>query len=445
MTDTQIIRLPEKPKIRIPITRLPIWPILVMFGGMPLLWVSGGFFLLWPAFGLVLLLLLVLRRERVELPSGTGVWVVFCGLVALSFTRLSGGGDLLVAGLRFAFYATAATVFVYIYATLREGQHWHRIFRPLALFWLGLVVLGWVGVLFPRLSVVSPLEAALPDNLAANPFIFDLVHLQASEFSETSANPIFRPSAPYPYTNTWGSTWAVLLPCMIAYLLSTRGRVLRVLLLVSLPLSIVPAFLTLNRAMFLSLGAGLAVLAFRGIARRQIKVIVTVILAAGLGGLTTLFIPVTQLISNRTSNSDSTVDRLSLYSQALLLAERSPLLGYGGPVTVDTTTAAAPVGTQGQFWQVLVSHGVPAALLFVGWFLLVALKLGRAVSAAGQWLATVPVIGLVQLPFYGVTFQNLSVLCFAAGLAMAAVDGPVRRPVRVFEMALTRRPTQGVL
>jgi hypothetical protein len=41
----------------------------------------------------------------------------------------------------------------------------------------------------------------------------------------------------------------------------------------------------------------------------------------------------------------------------------------------------------------------------------------------------------VQLPFYGLTFQNLSVLFFAAGLAMAAVDGPVRRPVH-----LSRRP-----
>jgi hypothetical protein len=39
------------------------------------------------------------------------------------------------------------------------------------------------------------------------------------------------------------------------------------------------------------------------------------------------------------------------------------------------------------------------------------------------------VIGAVQLPFYGVTFHNLTVLCYAVGLAMAAVDGPVRRPV----------------
>jgi O-antigen ligase len=201
--------------------------------------------------------------------------------------------------------------------------------------------------------------------------------------------------------------------------------------MVSLVVSLPPAFLTLNRGMFVSLAAGLAVLALRGLARRQAKVVVSVLLAVGLVGVTSLVIPVDRLIAERTSSSDTTVDRLDLYRQSVVLAERAPLLGYGGPVTVDTTTADAPVGTQGQLWQVLVSHGVPALLVFLGWFLVVGRRLGRATSPAGQWLATVPVVGAVQLPFYGMTFQNLSVLFFAAGLALAAVDGPVRRPVHL--------------
>jgi O-antigen ligase len=181
--------------------------------------------------------------------------------------------------------------------------------------------------------------------------------------------------------------------------------------------------------MFVSLGVGLAVLALRGFARRQVKVVLSVLVVLGLAGLTALVIPVNELIAARTSSSDTTTDRLGLYQQAVVLAERAPFLGYGAPVTVDTTTADAPVGTQGQFWQVLVSHGIPALVVFLLWFLLVAVRLGRATSTAGTWLATVPVIGAVQLPFYGITFQNLSVLFFAVGLAMAAVDGPVRRSV----------------
>ncbi len=407
--------------------RLPYWPLTAMFGMVPLLWLTGGFYFGWPLFGVLLAIVLLARRERVELPVGGGWWLVFCALAALSVSRLGGGGEVFVAALRFAFYLTAAAVGLYVYTALREGRPWARVFRPLCLFWLALVGLGWLGVLLPTLAATSPLEVLLPGGLAGNPFVNDLVHLQSAEYSERAAQPIYRPSAPYPYTNTWGSTWALLVPCVVAYLLSVRTSTLRVALLVSLPLSLPPAFLTLNRGMFVSLGAGLAVLVLRGVVRRQAKVVAPVLLVAGLVGVTLLFIPVGDLIAARTSSSDTTTDRLDLYRQSLILAERAPLLGYGGPVTVDTTTANAPVGTQGQFWQVLIAHGIPALVVFLGWFLVVARRLGRAVSPGGQWLATVPVIAAVQLPFYGVTFHNLSVVFYAAGLAMAALDGPVRR------------------
>ncbi len=413
---------------------LPRWPLVVAFGALPLIWLSGGFYFGWPLLGLALAVLLLARGGRVPLPVGSGLWLLFCALVTLSLTRLAGPGELVVAGLRLAFYLTAFLVGVYVYTALRDGQSWERVFRPLCLFWLGLILLGWLGVLAPRLASVSPFELVLPGGLAGNPFINDLVHLRTAEFNDRSLTPVYRPAAPFAYTNTWGSTWALLVPCVVGYILSVRGGRLRPILIASLAVSLPPAFLTLNRGMFVSLGAGLLVLALRGVARRQFKVVGTLAVVAALIGLATLFIPVGELIEARTSNSDTTVDRLGLYEQALVLAQKAPLLGYGGPVTVDTTTAAAPVGTQGQFWQVLVAHGVPALVVFVGWFLVIARRLGRATSPAGQWLATVPVIGAVQLPFYGVTFHNLTVLCYAVGLAMAAVDGPVRRAAH-FELA----------
>src|SRR3954470_18875872 len=86
--------------------RLPRWPLLVMFGAMPVLWLAGAFYVAWPLLGTLLVVLLLAERQRVELPAGTGFWLVFCALVALSATRLA-GGQLVVAGLRFAFYLTA--------------------------------------------------------------------------------------------------------------------------------------------------------------------------------------------------------------------------------------------------------------------------------------------------------------------------------------------------
>ncbi|GAB7051341.1 O-antigen ligase family protein [Catenuloplanes indicus] len=405
---------------------LPLWPLAAMFGAVPLLWLSGGFYLGWPLLGGLLGLVLLARRSRVELPTGSGLWLVFCVLVLISAIRLDAGG-LVVAALRFGFYVAAFLLLLYAYTALRDGQGWERVFRPLCLFWLSMVALGWLGVLLPTFAAVSPIELLLPAGLRANPFLSDLVHLRSSEYSTNATAPIYRPSAPFAYTNTWGSAWALLVPCVIAYVLSVRRGPLRRALLISLPLSLPPAFLTLNRGMFVSLGAGLLLLAARGIGRRQTTVVVSVVAATLLAGAVWLVIPVDELISARTSSSDTTTDRIDLYRQALLLAERSPVIGYGAPVTVDTTTAQAPVGTQGQIWQVLVSHGVPALLCFLAFFVVTARRSGRAVSPAGQWLATVPVIGAVQLPYYGLTFHNLTVLCYAIGLSMAAVDGPVRR------------------
>ena len=46
----------------------------------------------------------------------------------------------------------------------------------------------------------------------------------------------------------------------------------------------------------------------------------------------------------------------------------------------------------------------------------------RATSAAGQWLAVVPVVCLVQVPFYGMANQNLAVAFFAVAFAMALAE-----------------------
>lgn len=410
------------PEVRAP---LPLWPLYAMFGLVPLWWVLGAFYAVWPVFG-VLLVALLAARGRAALPAGTVCWLAFLGLALISAVRLSQGTQAATLALRLAFYVTALAVGVYAYTAVRERGGWRRLLTPLALFWLALVALGWLGVLLPDLSVASPLERLLPHSLSSVRFVNDLIHLYGTEFG--SVGSTHRPSAPYPYTNTWGSTYALLLPCAVAYLVSLpRGRrtALWWVLLASLPLSLVPAFLTLNRGMFLSLGGGLALLGLRALLRGNVKVIGSIAALAAAAALATTVIPVTSLIQQRTTTSSTTTDRLGLYAEVLHRITQSPLIGFGAPALVDTTTGQAPVGTQGQLWLVLYSHGIPALLFFTGWFVVVAVRAHRATSTAGQWLATVPVIALLQLPVYGLTYQNLSAAFYAAALALAALDGPL--------------------
>jgi polysaccharide biosynthesis protein PslJ len=406
--------------------RLPRWPLTAMFGLMPLWWALGVWYFVWPFFGMLLFALMA-TRGRVRLPTGTALWLVFLGIIAISAIRLERVTALYTFTLRFGWLVTALLVGIYVYNLARDGVPWSRIANPLAVYWLATVALGWLGVLAPRLSVPSPFLLVLPDGLANTRFIQDITRLDATEFNPLSANPIYRPAAPYPYTNNWGTAYAFLVPFVLAYLASVRGGKMRIALLVSLPLSVVPAFLTLNRGMFVGLGVGLLYLLVRELARGRVRLMLPVGALVLVAWLFTLFIPVAELITRRTSTTDTTSDRFDLYAQTWAAVMHSPLLGFGQPTTVDTTHAAEPLGTQGMTWQLLYSHGIPATICLYLLFAVIARRMAAAVTPAGLWLSMLPVIAVVITPFYAFIDPNMSVLFCAIGLGLAAVDGPVNR------------------
>ncbi|MEH0843685.1 O-antigen ligase family protein [Micromonospora sp. CPCC 205711] len=397
-----------------------------MFGLVPLWWALGAFYLGWSVFGLVLLALLV-ARGRVPLPAGTACWLVFLVLVLLSGTRLDRPTAYLTFGLRLGFLATALIVCVYVYTLVREGVAWERVLRPLVWYWLSIVALGWLAVLMPTFALTTPVEMALPGGISGERFIQALTHVRANEFNPQSRTPIYRTAAPYPYTNNWGTAYALLVPCVLAYLTSVRTGRFRMVLWASLPLSVVPAFMTLNRGMFLGLGAGLLYLGLRALVRGNARLIVSIAGLVVLVWIVSLVVPVQEMIDARVSSTDTNVDRMDLYVRTWQAVEHSPLLGYGAPKSVDTTLAEEPLGTQGLIWQILYSHGIPALLVFLTWLVLVARRLAAAVSPAGYWLSTIPVIALVVIPVYAYIDPNLSVIFFAVGAGLAAVSGPVNR------------------
>jgi hypothetical protein len=405
---------------------LPLWPLYVMFALMPVWWLLGGLYLFWPLFAALLAVLLVLRG-RVALPTGALAWLVLIGLMAVSATRLPKMTGLFGVGLRLGFAVSALIVYLYVYNAARSGVSWQRLFRPLCLFWLGMVALGWIGFFAPKFALTTPVEMLMPQSISSERMIKALTHSHATEYNALGSNPYYRTAAPFPYTNNWGTGFDILVPCVVAYLTSVRHGWLRIALIVSLPLSLVPAFLTLNRGMFIGLGAGLVYLGLRALLRGDVRLIASIAGVAVLAWVATLVIPVDDLINNRVENTDSTSDRLDLYVQTVDAVAKSPLLGYGGPMMVDTTHASEPLGTQGQVWLVMYSHGIPALLLFFSFFAVVARRLAAAVTASGKWLSVIPVIAIVITPFYGYFDINLSVMFFAIGLAMAAVDGPISR------------------
>ncbi len=405
---------------------LPRWPLVTMFAFMPLWWALGVWYFVWPFFGLAMFVLLT-TRGRVRLPTGTSLWLILLAVIALSATRLDRITQLFVFTLRFGHLLTAFIVGVYVYNLARDKVPWVRIANPLIIFFFAMVALGWLGVLMPKFSMPSPFELVLPERVAGERFITDITRLDSTEFNPRSDNPIYRPAAPYPYTNNWGTAYCFLVPVALAYLMVVKRGGMRLAVLIALPLSIVPAFLTLNRGMFIGLGAGVLYLLGREIARGRVRLMLPVGAILLAGGIVTLFIPVIDLITNRTSTTDTTSDRFDLYRQTWAAVAHSPLLGFGQPNSVDTTHAAEPLGTQGMIWQVLYSHGIPATICLYLLFAVIARRLASAVTPAGLWLSALPIIAVVVTPFYSYIDPNMAVLFAAIGLGLAAVDGPINR------------------
>ena len=121
------------------------------------------------------------------------------------------------------------------------------------------------------------------------------------------------------------------------------------------------------------------------------------------------------------------VRRLDVMARELQAFDRtldSPLLGYGGPRPSEVRENAPDVGTQGQLWMVLFSHGFPAAALFVGWFAYAFARTWRTRSSLGFWCHVTLLIGLLQMPVYGLLPVQIHVLMVAAALALREADAP---------------------
>ena len=111
---------------------------------------------------------------------------------------------------------------------------------------------------------------------------------------------------------------------------------------------------------------------------------------------------------------DAIVSRLGL--DEVPGATTSERLVLTSPMVPDAPVGMPPVGTHGLIWYLMFVHGFVGMALFLGWLGLEVLRSGRVRTADGWWSHLALVIGLVQVPFYGLLPQVV-LLGIAAGLS----------------------------
>lgn len=416
---------------RVAAPELPAWPVIFLFAPFPLWWLTGLVDLIWIPTGLVMAMYLAVR-PGVRVPRGFGVWLAFLLLAVCSATQLSSAGQLMTFTYRFALYVSGSVLFVYVY-NARQRLPARRVLGLLTAYFVSVVAGGLLGVLHPYGALRTPMYeflARLSPGLVSN----DLVnHMVVRHFSQYSADSYLgiapRPTAPFLFTNNWGNAYSMLVPLVLVFLIARRrrgGRIWHIALL--LIISTVPAFLTLNRGMFIGLGIVGLWVAVRMALRRDFRGIAAVVALGLLGGVVWTLLPVQERLETRLEG-DSTSTRASLYEQSLRSVPGSPILGYGAPLEPDNPNAP-PVGTQGQFWLVLVSHGLPAVLCFVGFFLLIVARSRRRRDLLGLTANGVLLASVIEMLYYGVLPYGLPLMMVVAALLMRPVDDSISPPRR---------------
>jgi hypothetical protein len=397
---------------------LPVWPLWVLFAGFPVLWLLGlaGFA---PQLAAIPMFATLATTRRVRLPRGFGIWILFLIWTLASAVEVDGGSRLLGFAFRASEYLSAAVIFVYVYNSSRRALPLRKLAVIMTWLLASVVVGGYLGLIAPYHVLDTPLARVMPQSLLNNSLVGNLIK---PPFAETLNSQYVhlapRPAAPFPYTNDWGVNFALLVPFVMALVLSTTKLRVRGLLVGLLVLGAIPALLTLNRGMLLGLAVGAVYVAIRFALRGHLRGLI----AVGLGGLVALGLVaglhINQRIANRTDTSDTNQTRTSLYVATFDATRQSPLLGYGSPRPSTVEVGAPSLGSQGQLWMVMYSSGFPGLLFFVGGLGFLIVRTRRTQDPASMWVHAATVMALSMIPFYRLESLELAIVMAAAAIVM---------------------------
>lgn len=398
------------------VRHLPAWPLVALLAGVPLWWALGAAPFIPMLLAAVMAVLMVTRHTTIVLP-GFLPWMVFLGWVTAAAINLGEGASLFAYGQR-AGNLFAVGIFMLYVINARQKLPAHRIIRGLLAVWVTIVVLGIAAIYLPEFRLTTVVGQLLPASLTQNSLVHDLVFPRLAEVQQPygAPEPFNRPSAPFPYANSWGVMYAVLTPVVFAAVALSRSWWTRSALAAGFGVSVWPALATSNRGMLVGLTAAVIYVIVRQFFRQRLVAAAAGLTAVMLAGGALVASGLLQEILDRQLYSDSTGGRISLYRETWKATLERPLLGYGAPRMEESIGIS--MGTQGYLWMLMFSYGLVGLGLFVYFLVNAVARTWRISSTTGLWLHSVPVAAMVMLPFYGFDVLQLTAVLVVLALLL---------------------------
>lgn len=395
---------------------LPAWPVLAMLWGFPVLWVLGATVIVDVLLALVMMSYLAHRRALrmfpgVALLAAFLVWIIPCVVMIDSTSRLLG------YVYRTSILVVVATAFVY---TLSARTHLtrRRIVFALTFLWFVTVIGGLLGMAFPEVRLSTPVGLLLPDSLTSNPYVHDLFFPPLAEVQHPFGSPqdFVRPSAPFPYANSWGVAIVLLTPVAVAGFLLTGSRLLRIAIVTGLAAMVAPAMATSNRGMFVGLVLAAVYIVIRLALRDRAAPVLSIGILGVIAAVVVIGNGLLSQIAARQEYGKSSDTRFSLYQETFERTLRSPLLGYGAPR--PSIAHEVSVGTQGYVWMLMFSYGFVGLVLFVSFLWSTTLRTRRAPGDVDLVLHSVMVVASLVIMVYGLDIMQLLAIMLVGALLL---------------------------
>jgi polysaccharide biosynthesis protein PslJ len=394
----------------------PGFSIIALVYGYVLVWLLGVQEFAWPAVALLLGVWTVTHRAQIVVPRGFGLWLLFLGWTLVSAFALADFDRAAAWGYREAMYV-AATLVLLFFVNVSEREMPTRTISMMLLSLWGLTVLGgFLGVTFPDTQITSVAEMVLPESVRQIGFVSAAVDPRLGSTAEFLGVP--RPIMPYSYTNQWGAALGVLTPLAMFARRDLRTRWARRLFWVTLVAALVPAIVSVNRGLWVSIAVAAVLYMVRSGLRMRGGAVAAGIAVLTLGFVLVWFTPLRDVIIDRL-DTPNTGTRQTLAGAAVDLTEQSPLVGFGAPVDEGTLADSndVAIGTHGQLWTLLVSHGVPGAVFYVLFFVYRVIASWN-VSERASWAGIAICVFLVQMPFYNALPVPLMLAMIAVALCV---------------------------
>lgn len=407
----------------------PGWIVIGLFVWYPVLWLLGLAGVMWAAAALPLLVWLLLRRD-IERPPTVTLYLIYVGWALFSVVRLDSATRVLTFGLRYGTYLTAAMLAYYVYNERRVTRT--KFIEWVSLLWVYAVVGGYLGLLFPRVRLTkTPFAIVLPSSIANDEFVASLAQPRLAQVQNIFGVELPRPATLFAFTNDWGANIGLLTPFFVAATIYSGDALRRRIGIIGLVLALPPMLLSVNRGLWISVGAIFAVVAVRSFLAGRTGPLR--MLGLGIAAIAVLVVvtPAGEIVGGRLSEGDAN-SRAGIYSEAWNGALESPILGWGGPRPSINPFSPA-VGTHGHFWYAMFSHGFVGLALFVAWLGWAFHRGAMRRDPVSIMLASVVFVAALQMFFYNFFPSVLPIILIATGLMLRPDDrdGPVAVPDRM--------------